>query len=427
MLENVSEVFVAPRTLTCFKIVRETLFRVFMAKTLVHVHRERSPAPGPSDYKVPSTVGDAPKWTINSRHELKDREALSEYRALPSTVGDGPKLSIGNRFPEHVSASPGPSYVPPGLGEGVHKPSIASRNQEVTDPRASNPGPGSYEISPRFSNEAHKYTLKGRQNVEYSNPSPGPAAYSPDFKKAKVSAPAPSIHIRPAEKTDTSSPGPSDYSINRDLPGHNISMHVRPDVRSIDNNPGPGQYSPTGNNEQLSPHFTIKGRHDIPQKVVDAPYRSLPDSFASIPKISLSSRHRELQGNISPGPSYVPPGLGSDAQKTSMSFRTQSVTDPRASNPGPGSYEISPRFSNDAHKYTLKGRQGVEYSNPSPGPAAYSPDFNKSKVSAPAPSIHIRPADRSPDQRPGYIALPSTLTGPKYTIGVRDPMDVIPR
>jgi hypothetical protein len=149
-------------------------------------------------------------------------------------------------------------------------------------------------------------------------------------------------------------------------------------------------------------------------------------TIESGPKIALSSCHRALPHLNTPGPSYVPPELGEDAQKNSLHPRVSSTQDPRLDNPGPGTYDYSPRFATDSQKYTLKSRVGVPAERVSPGPAAYSPDYTKTKGTAPSATLHIRPSDRQPDQTPGYVDPPSTLGGPKWVIGGRDPLDLEP-
>jgi hypothetical protein len=59
-----------------------------------------------------------------------------------------------------------------------------------------------------------------------------------------------------------------------------------------------------------------------------------------------------------------------------------------------------------------------------PGPADYSPDFTKVVASSPRPVMHIRPPDPPPDTAVGYRKLPSTLTGPRFTIKNRETLDL---
>jgi hypothetical protein len=54
----------------------------------------------------------------------------------------------------------------------------------MRDPGFDNPGPGAYTMTPKFANEANKYTLHqriGNQSDETPSPSPGPGAYLPNM------------------------------------------------------------------------------------------------------------------------------------------------------------------------------------------------------------------------------------------------------
>ena len=383
--------------------------------------------PGPADYSIKSKLGESPRWSIKGKYETVFRPNTAPYRALPSSIGQGPKIALASRHKElEGQVTPGPNYVPPALGSDGKKVSMSFRYGTERDARAGNPGPGAYNISPRFANDANKWTLKSRTGISTTDISPGPAAYSPDFTKVKKSAPAASMHIRPEKKASDVTPGPSDYQISRDLAGQRSTMHIRHREFRAENTPGPGQYSPTNANKASTPRYTIGNRLESTNHPNTAPYRALPTTIGEGPKIALSSRHREHQAAGTPGPNYVPPALGSDGKKVSMSFRYGNERDARADNPGPGAYEISPRFANDANKYTLKSRTGISTTDISPGPAAYSPDFTKVKKSAPRASMHIRPKDKGPEQTPGYVDLGSTLHGPSYTIGRRESIDVMP-
>jgi hypothetical protein len=383
--------------------------------------------PGPSDYTVKSRIGESPRWTFKGRHLPQLDISTAPYRGLPTLVGEGPKISLSSRHRVPAGLNtPGPTYLQPSLGSDAQKNGMHVRAPLTRDARLDNPGPGTYEPSPRFGTGAVKYTLKSR--VTPSNPSlsPGPAAYSPDYTKTKVTVPSASMHIRPEVPLPATTPGPSDYNVSRDLAGQRSTLHVRPYGPSPDNIPGPGSYSPTDANKATSPRYSFKSRPESVEHPNTAPYREIPTKVGEGPKISLSSRHRQLGGVDTPGPTYIQPSLGSDAQKNVMHVRPPLPRNGTIDNPGPGAYEHSPRFGNEAVKYTLKSRVGLGIQNLSPGPAAYSPDYTKTKVRMPAASMHIRPNDPKPDATSGYLKLPSTLAGPKWSIGVRDDIDVMP-
>jgi hypothetical protein len=234
------------------------------------------------------------------------------------------------------------------------------------------------------------------------------------------------MHIRPQDRSIDITPGPPDYSISRDLGGQKSTFHVRPQEGTSYVTPGPGTYSPTNRELGEAPKYTMKGRHEIAEHPVAAPYRDIPSTVGEGPKISLASRHEPRGLEDSPGPNYIPPPLGSDAQKTAMSYRHGEVRDSRLDNPGPGAYNIEPRFANDAPKATLHGRTEVGgVDSCSPGPAAYGPPYYNWDAHGGA-YMGIRPKDRDPDQSGPYVNLPSTLEGPAWTIGQREGLDIIP-
>jgi hypothetical protein len=380
--------------------------------------------PGPGTYSH-SVSNSAPKFTISARREPAQDLNTAPYSNLPPTFGAGPKVSFAGRHPELADINtPGPSYVPPALVDTVPKVGIARRDPGLPDQRASYPGPGHYEISPRFAKEARTFTLKGRPVYEKPNPSPGPAAYSPDFRKTSVNPPAVSIGVRPPDRPPDENPAPGVYPITRDLNGRRVSMGWRVDGPPPDAVPGPGAYSHSVSNS--APKFTISARREPAQDLNTAPYSNLPPTFGAVPKISLSGRHPEQAPNV-PGPTYVPPGLVESVPKVQISPRLKDLVDPRVDNPGPGHYEVPPKFAKDARQFTMKGRTSLDPEDKGPGPGAYSPDFTKTGVAVPVPKIHERLPEKRPEKRPDPGALPSTLGGPKFTIAGKGSTDVIPR
>jgi hypothetical protein len=235
------------------------------------------------------------------------------------------------------------------------------------------------------------------------------------------------MHIRPQDPAHDITPGPPDYQISRDLGGPKPTMHIRPKDADSYVTPGPGAYSPTDANKPTAAVYTLKSRHESVERPNTAPYRDIGSTVGEGPKISLSSRHKVPDGDNFPGPNYWPPALGEDAQKSAMSFRYGQDRSPYRDNPGPGAYNIEPKFANEANKYTLHQRtnQG-DPDNCSPGPAAYTPDINAQKPRAPSASMHIRPEDKGPDETPGYFDLGSTLGGPYWTIKRREPLELVP-
>ncbi|OHT04919.1 hypothetical protein TRFO_27477 [Tritrichomonas foetus] len=382
--------------------------------------------PGPADYNIRSKMGEAPKYTIKDRFDIPERPNTAGYLNFPSTVGEGHKFSLSGRHKELDSfRTPGPEYVPPKFGSDAKKSTLHIKDNGVQDDRIHYPGPGAYDHTPRIGNDSLKYSLRSRMNQNEPSLSPGPAAYNPNFKATRKASPAATMHIRPNELSKESTPGPGQYEVNRNMGGHRASMHVRPRGLSVDSNPGPGAYTPR-DNKRTNPRFTIKGRHEEVDHSLNVGYLNIGTRIGEGPKASLSGRHRELHQTPTPGPTYVPPGIGSDARKNSMHVRTQEIPDDRIRNPGPGAYDSSPRFGHDSLKYSLRGRTAKDYGDVSPGPAAYTPNFRATRKTSPAASMHIRPKEPERQQTPGYLKLPSTFSGPRYTIGNRETLDMMP-
>lgn len=386
----------------------------------------RDSGPGPGAYETRGR-NSGPQWTIKGRYSFTSHPTNAPYRSIPTTVGEGPKYSIYSRTKSRdIQASPGPNYVPAPLGSDAKKITMTYRHGEAKDSRIDNPGPGSYNTQPKFAEDAPKPTLHSRTKViEVGSSSPGPAAYKPDYSATQDRAPSVSMHIRPQGKSKEVTPGPSDYEVVRSLGGTSPTFHTKPQDSQSYVTPGPGAYSPT-NNMNSAPQFSIKGRHESVNRPDSAPYRSLPTTIGEGPKISLGSRHSLRSSVDTPGPSYLPPPLGTDSKKISISYRHGQDIDSRKDNPGPGAYNVQPTFANDAPKATLHSRTHlIEVGASSPGPAAYLPKDDITHKRAPSASIHIRTKVPGPEVTPGYYYNGSTLQGPKFTIGLREQLDLV--
>jgi len=186
-------------------------------------------------------------------------------------------------------------------------------------------------------------------------------------------------------------------------------------------NPGPGAYDVSGSIGK-GPKFSFKGRYETTARPVSASYHTIPSTVGTGPKFSLSGRHDISHSQDTPGPGYIPPPLGQDGKKITMSYRHNETKDSRVDNPGPGSYSIEPKFAKDANKFTLRGRNDMKSTeSASPGPGAYLPDYNFVKKRAPSPTFHIRPKESSLQVTPGPAdyPVPRELGGPKSSFHIR--------
>jgi hypothetical protein len=196
------------------------------------------------------------------------------------------------------------------------------------------------------------------------------------------------------ESSPAALPGPGDYTINRDLGGLQPTMHVLHQDLNVSKTPGPGAYTPSNPGSSSRPSYTLKSRVEAREYVHNAPYRDLPRDMGTGPKISLSSRHRELKGMSTPSPDAYSP----DFKKVKPAAPVPTVH-ARVHEPAPLNI---------------------------PGPGAYSPDYSKIGASVPQPTMHVKPPDAKPDTIAGYRALPSLPTGPRFTIKKREPLDLTP-
>ncbi|OHT12043.1 hypothetical protein TRFO_18233 [Tritrichomonas foetus] len=304
---------------------------------------------------------------------------------------------------------------------------MSYRHRETQNSSVDNPGPGAYCIESSFAKDARKCTLHGRTSFGSSGAdtsSPGPGAYYPDINSTKRRAPSSSLHGRPKDATCDISPGPSDYNVSRNLGGTAPTFHGRPKDLATYSTPGPGAYNPTNMNNNNAPSFTFKSRHEVASRPITVQYRTLPTTIGQGPKIALASRHEARTAIDTPGPSYVPPQLGSDAKMISLASRMAGTRDSRADNPGPGAYDVRSSFGKDARSATLHSRTSTNEGkgNIGPGPGAYYPQIENR---APSATMHIRTALRSAEETPGYCYYGSTLQGPKFSIGRKENIELI--
>jgi hypothetical protein len=162
------------------------------------------------------------------------------HRDVGTILGQGPKTGLSSRRRQaSPPATPGAGYRLLPLGGNAQKRSAHVRPPLARDRRSDDPGPGTSEHSRRFAREADKYALKSRVAAPDQGLSPGPAAYTLDYTRAKPAAPVSTMHIRPEQRQADGTPGPGEYRVSRDLAGQRSALRIRPRDPSSDNNPGP--------------------------------------------------------------------------------------------------------------------------------------------------------------------------------------------
>ena len=394
-----------------------------MASTTIIVRTLNShiPSPGPGSYDIPSDFGKAPSWTIKHKYKKKAPEKGPGYQNLGTTIGQGRKSAITNKIQDRdYTQSPGPSYMPPSLGSDAQKSSFHERiNRTKKD---TTPGPGSYNIATQF--DGKKYSIKSRTWIreEGEIPGPGVGSLNPDYRKIMKSSTACSIRPKLSDPKTEPTPSPNDYTINRDLSKISSTFHQKRIDFGPEKTPGPLVAPHVFGSD--GPKHTIRGRIDLKSDKPDPEIRTLKGSFGNTRPVSMHQKRYDRDWTQSPGPSYVPPPFGSEGRKSSMGSRRNTRRRVEQEPPGPGKYD--PRPQSASHAYTIASKAEMPREGPpnTPGPDAFRPDYNVIMKS----SIKTVILERHPEKDPGpgapYQDLGSTLTRPKITIGLKDPVPV---
>lgn len=396
-------------------------------ETIIHLSSKQQQAPSPADYTIPTKFGlESPRYTIRPRPEMKTQGNRAGYDYNPNTIGTGRKVPIGVRPKEREKeVTPGPSYMPPAFGQDT--PRVALHGKMVNNERGfgvESPGPGKYDTN--TTSRSPRWVIGHRQFEQGKIFGPGPGKYNPDYDRVMSSAPKTGIRVKTAGAKQQITPGP--YDVPHQLDTHGSVFHRRAkELTSKDNFPGPGKYSIPEKFGQESPRYTIRPRNEEKQNVIGAPYQKLPDITGNTsPKYSFSIRPKDRDIQATPGPNYSPPPFAHDSIR--YSFPHKSTTKVQSSGPGPGKYNTRDE-SLTGPKYTMKARKFNENEGKvlGPGPGKYLPDYEKVLPSPPKTGIRVKTDGEKPaPQTPGYIAAPPVPSGPKFTIGVKDPNGIAP-
>jgi hypothetical protein len=117
-----------------------------------------------------------------------------------------------------------------------------------------------------------------------------------------------------------------------------------------------------------------------------------------------------------PGPSYVPPPLGSEAPKSTIGeVRKREIGQGvMPFGPGPGRHNTRPESGSAVPKFTMKARQFPPAELPAldgPGGGKYLPDFSKVLPSNLKGRLILeRFKERTPEVRPEYRDLRAPMT-----------------
>jgi hypothetical protein len=164
------------------------------------------PTPGPPDYPKRLQLGDeARKWTIGDRFERPVDHDDPSLLSLKTTVGQAPRYSLSSRHP-HLKKfiPPGPNFQPPPFYKAAPQINFP---HGVKAPIPITPGPADYHLTPGCikatgTNSPRPAVREGgpRQLWDPVEPTPGPAAYRARHPKAENSTPKWTIKIQMKER-----------------------------------------------------------------------------------------------------------------------------------------------------------------------------------------------------------------------------------
>lgn len=413
--------------------------------------KDLSSTPDPGQYNIPSTFGQAPRYSLRSRHKEFSRDVNPDYYETPSTLSKkgfsiGPSLRTANK---------------------QRSKSVTSKSSKESEKKYSDvPGPYFVQTMNDFGKEGSKISIHQR-HFERKEDFPGPGSYN--VKLSQMSGPAYSCGVGPRfdfvqNRSTPVGPGsyqiPSTLNLSRPL---TIGTHARQKFYKK-SHPGPiyNTSVPAGQN---SPSFSFpKGPRDLPPKEGPGPadYQQVesglsscnkhhispklrsrtaliqPDSVsANVPyydikttivprKKSIGTRPPTSYETLSPGPVYnIPPMAINDKKEAHIHIKTE-IVDHNAPTPAPGSYWIAAPTPDPP---PIRGMMGpsdedrapinIKKESSKPGPADYDTNINL-KNNKGHKICNKFSDDTRPDTSAPYHSTTSTLGGPMFTIGLRD-------
>ncbi|KAK8894760.1 Outer dense fiber protein 3-like protein 2 [Tritrichomonas musculus] len=386
-------------------------------------------SPGPGGLSVRSNIlDDVPKTYLKGRTSSNLEVNQAPYRNIGTTIGKGKKFTLKGRTEEHIETNTvAPEYIPPPFGEDARKVTLHGRTPdaeiEIT------PGPGQYRDNYSIGKDARKATMHGPH--DRSNPirndSPGPGAYKPQMPPNKPSTRNIRIGHRIETKTVNDIPGPGQYKVKSTInidKNHGV-IRERWKHEHINLNPSPADYDTQRPILEHVTKISLKGRSSRTVEVNQAPFRDTRRSLSETPRYSMRSRYNTAPVDPTPAPEYIPPPFGKDCHRISISPRSKGKE--IETSPGPGQYQ--PHSSKDfgkSRKATFHGprKRSVDPHTDSPGPGGYYPDYRPTVESSPRFTMKGAKYQEKRDQSGGYVALPSTLRGPRFTFKGRPKLSV---
>ncbi|OHT12408.1 hypothetical protein TRFO_17787 [Tritrichomonas foetus] len=412
--------------------------------------------PGPADYTTRTEPGcDSPRYSIKNVYPENVRRLDPSFSDIPTTVGDAPKFTIRpmTSIPDG-NDNPGPTYIPHPLGYDYLKRKNGTMRQRSFSLDRRQPKYKSYSQSPfgpaKYDSRYHPGDKKdpvysigehcGESWIK-TNDNPSGAAYRPKIDITKPTSPRHSIHQRVEDPQPPETPGPGEYSIPTTLGRRPNSIHIHHKDFQQYNTPGPGKYDIPDTMGTGGPKHSI---HPLcPQKVdhQGVPYRKIKREFDECKTRSIHGKCPELKGFETPGPgAYSPASTWNSGRGARMSPRSSkkelwgSIYDGWRS-PGPCEYDpdVKPTLPSEP-KYSLHDNVGIDWQGPKnnvPGPGMYGANLDDpGKRRSPRFTIRPKTVDiipKSATQDAGYVRLTKfPFEKPAMSIHLREELDLIP-
>lgn len=371
-----------------------------------------------------------------------------------------PAYSIGVKYPAEPITTDKLGPAPDTYNVRKEEIIVPSRSfgrapRSMSEPRANNPGPGSYNISSfldmSMKGKSNKKTKPLKEKSDKSKiDTPGPASYNPKKLSNNVTysmgnksfslmnseslslgpgqynanynaiKPSTAIAFSKASRDplapSTTVPGPGSHSLKeiKECPQYVFSKEPRGKRNSPDY-PGPGEYNIPGLSDDLKHKMgkSILPRRPLIIKDSGAPgpgaYDAKPQKHA--PSFSVGRGKRPQIPGITknPGPGlYNPVNPNHSMHSKSIGSSMRPPLAKTNGVPGPGAYDF-PSFAEHGPKYSVVGRKPeIKGNTVVPGPGQYNPEIVASRPEG----VHvvIGTGQRTNESRRGIRALPGPGT-----------------
>ena len=387
--------------------------------------------PGPGTYSIPNSFGSGPKFSCRERPRVHHTHHFADpsMHLLPSTLVSRRTTFGGRTIPPRPEETPGPGDPRGPFLEGVPRVHFHFKRDISTDEV---PAPTSYSVPRDFGTTPIRISSAPRTDLVDRQPRPPPGAY--DVPGGLDTGHGKTIGVcLPLEAIESTSPGPGAYGavkkgLGEDAPKYTFPKEPVQRIRS--DVPGPADYDANLVDYKVS--------RKIPFLIEK---KSRPDTFSAF------VMEKSQQCGIVSGTTFVPKKLTIGSY-----FQRSDIT------PGPGpAYQTRSAFAD--RRVTIGKKTSIherENCAPSPdhyfkipfvvpkddlllgfsGPAEREPEEIKRKKWVPSPAKYKIKRDLDdpkkgftignrcvhdyvPDNDAPYNELPSSLSGPKYTIGNR--------